>query len=90
MDGQSLECYARRSGVEVFVFQFAFCAAVESVSPIGTEFCHVEKVRAATYFFVRCETYSYIAVLYFRVQDEVFHGGHYFGYAGFVVRAEKG
>lgn len=78
------------SGVEVFVFEFAYFAAVHGVCPVGTEELDIEFVRALADFFVGVEGYAYFAVFDFGVLLEVAYGGDDFGYTCFVVCAEQG
>ena len=42
----------RARGVEVFILQFAFHAAVDRVGEIGAEGLHVEEIHAAAHLFV--------------------------------------
>ena len=86
-------------GVEVFVGDVAFVAAVNGVGVFCLEIAEVQAVCTASDFFVWREAYPDVAVAgevfvaaAFGVAvgfDEFFHGGHDFCNAGFVVGAEE-
>ena len=81
----TLECDAGYSGIEVFIFEFAYFTAVHRIGPVGVEPFYIEFVGALTYFFVGSEGNAYFPVFYFGVGDEVFHSRNDFGNTSFVV-----
>lgn len=81
---------ASYGGVEVFVFELAYFAAVHGIGPVGAEELDVEFVCALSNFFVWIEGYAYFAVFDFGVLLEVVYGRDDFGDAGFVVCAKQG
>ena len=86
-------------GIEVFVRDFAFVAAIDGVSVFRFEIIQVQAVGTASDFFVRRKADPDITVAgkvfvaaTFGVAvcfGELFHGGHDFGDARFVVCAEE-
>lgn len=77
------------SGVEVFVFEFAYFAAVHGVCPVGTEELDIEFVCALADFLVGVEGYAYFAVFDFGMLLEVVYGGDDFGDACLVVGSKQ-
>ena len=86
----AVDVYLATGGVEVLELQFAYGSAVHGVGKVATKGFDVEMVGSLTYLLVRCESHTHFAVLDLRVFDQVFHGGHYLGYSGFVVGSEEG
>ena len=75
-------------GVEVFVFYFAYRAAVNGVCKVRIEALHVEKRGPVAYLLVRREAYGYPAVAYGLILYERFGHCHYLRNARLVVRAK--
>ena len=81
--------YIGRSGVKVFILDFAELAAVDCVGIVRAEPLYIEHVRTASNLFIRCKSNTYFTVLYCWIVHERLNKRHYFRDAGFVVGAEK-
>ena len=79
----------RCCGIEVFVLQFSQCAAVYGVSELSPEALDIKAVCASADLFVRRKSHGDAAMLYFRMGDQVFHGGKDLCYARLVVGAQQ-
>ena len=80
--------YLGGCGVEIFVFQAAYGAAVYSKSEIASQLVHIYEIYAASDLFIGSEQQTYIAVGQAAVFDGL-NGRQYLRYAGFVIGTEK-
>ena len=90
MHADALDVDFGSGGVEVFIFQLAEFASVHGVSPLTAELLHVEGFGTESDFFVGIEADAHLAVFDFGVFEEISHGLHDFGDAGFVIGTEEG
>src|SRR5690606_10849134 len=90
MDVRAKERDPGFGGVERLELQLAEGPAVHRVGERGAEGGRVEAVRAPADFLVGREGDAHLAAFDFRMAQQIVHGGHDFGDAGFVVGAEQG
>jgi hypothetical protein len=77
-----------RSGIKIFVFQFANFAAIHRVSPCGTKLLDIEFVGTTSDLLIGRKTYTYLAVFDFWVSQKIFNRRNYFCNTGFIVCTE--
>lgn len=80
----------RVGSIEVFIFQTAQFAAVDSIGKVGSKLLHIEQSRTAPRFFIRREADADHPVSDVRVLDEVFHSADDSRDARFIVGPEEG
>ena len=80
----------RVGSIEVFIFQTAQFAAVDSIGKVGSKLLHIEQSRTAPRFFIRRKADADRSVSDVRVLDEVFHSADDSRDARFIVGPEEG
>ena len=75
--------------VEVFIFQFANAAAIQSIGKVCAESFYVKEVNAFADFFIGSESDANVAMRDFWMGHEVFHGSQNFSNTGFVIGTQK-
>ena len=90
MDAAAMEGDDRVGSIEVFIFQTAQFAAVDSIGKVGSKLLHIEQSRTAPRFFIRREADADHPVSDVRVLDEVFHSADDSRDARFIVGPEEG
>ena len=78
-----------RCRIEVFKLQLSYFTAIHCVGPVATELLHIEFMCAQSYFLIRIETNTNLAMLDFRMLFQVHYRRNDYGNTCFIICAQQ-
>ena len=89
MNRNTIKYYMRIAGIKGFKIQFTNSATIYGISKFSTKLFHREVLCTSANFFIRCKCQANLAMLNFRMSQQIFAGRNNFCNTSFIICAQK-